>query len=75
MLVNAYWRTFKELFVNKSLGFRSQKKQKPPKHQAANFPETSLRNIFIPRIEQFIRSRHRGVSSPVAGLGIYSSRS
>jgi hypothetical protein len=30
------------------------KKQKPPKHQAANFPETSLRNIFVPRIERLL---------------------
>jgi hypothetical protein len=33
---------------------RSQKKQKPPKHQAANFSETSLRNIFVPRIERLL---------------------
>jgi hypothetical protein len=33
---------------------KSQKKQKPPKHQAANFSETSLRNIFVPRIERLL---------------------
>ncbi len=33
---------------------RSQQKQKPPKRQAAHFSETSLRNIFIPRIERLL---------------------
>jgi hypothetical protein len=45
-------------------------KTKPPKHQAADFPETSLRNIFIPRIGD-CSPRHRGVSCPVAGPDRY----
>src|ERR1700751_5997932 len=33
---------------------RSQKKQKPPKHQAAHLSETRFGTFFVPRIERLL---------------------
>ena len=33
---------------------KEPEKQKPPKHQAANIPETRFGTIFVPRIERFL---------------------
>ncbi len=36
--------------------------EKPPRHQAAVNSEILASELPVPRIERFIRSRHRGIS-------------
>ena len=49
---------------------RSRKNKSRPSIRRLTSLEDFASEFFIPRIERFARSRHRGVSYPVAGLGI-----
>lgn len=47
------------------LGTHQKAGKRPPRHRAAEIAS----ELRVPRIERLSRSRHRGVSRPVAGLG------